>query len=153
MSSRIFIILFIFTTGICSGQTVFTFDTLGTRGNITLCDTFYSHIFIDSAVRSHIPVQSEIESAEILLQSRFLSAKAEEIFPKGVILHDYSQQCLAGITQNGHVLIWINCTCEKISHEQLKTPYMVEDGGYCFFNILIDLTANKIIDFYVNGDA
>ena len=86
-----------------------------------------------------------------------------EIFIKCVLKNNidissfrYRRQYVSFIDNTGHKKVWINCFC-LTTYDDLnywrKSPVIVEDGGRCFFNFIVDLTDNSFSDFEVNGDA
>ena len=147
MRQRLTFLILIISGFPLAGQTIYSFETPGNNGKVVLCDNDSVPLVFDSIEKPYTPTTEDIHAAETLLNSGFISAKTNGFFDKRDWLSDYSQQCLACVNRSGHILIWINCMCNDISQEKLNVPVLVLDGGNCYFNVLIDLTYKKIIDF------
>ncbi len=69
-------------------------------------------------------------------------------------LQKYKRQYIVALNNNGEKLVWINCFCEgEIDNITRKYPYVVMDGGKCYFNIMINITKKKYFNLMVNGEA
>jgi hypothetical protein len=69
-------------------------------------------------------------------------------------LKNYKRQYIAVINRKGEKEVWINCFCDSFNDPNWKTYIInVDDGGNCFFNLKINLTAGNYYDLFVNGDA
>jgi hypothetical protein len=86
-----------------------------------------------------------------------------DIFTKCVLQNNidtsffhYKRQYVSFIDKEGHKKVWINCFCWTTNDEYSdwkKSVVMVDDGGSCYFNLIIDLTDNSFSDFEVNATA
>ncbi len=68
----------------------------------------------------------------------------------------YKRQYVPFIDKTGKKKIWINCFCSDLNDEfpnWKKSIVIVDDGGSCFFNIMINLVDNSFSNFEVNGDG
>jgi hypothetical protein len=67
-------------------------------------------------------------------------------------LKKYKRQYVAVTNDKGEKEVWINCFC--FDDPYWKT-YIIEvnDGGNCFFNLKINLSADTCYNLLVNGDA
>jgi hypothetical protein len=65
---------------------------------------------------------------------------------------NYYKQLVAIINSKGEKEVWVNCFCsvENISYWR-KSIVAVLDGGFCYFNLKINLSKNKAYDFMVNN--
>ena len=65
---------------------------------------------------------------------------------------NYYKQLVAIINSKGEKEVWVNCFCsvENISYWR-KSLVGVVDGGFCYFNLKINLTKSKAYDFMVNN--
>jgi hypothetical protein len=69
---------------------------------------------------------------------------------------NYRRQYVPYIDNAGHKKVWINCFCWTTYDDYnywKKSFVMVDDGGRCFFNFMVDLTDNSFSDFEVNANA
>lgn len=97
-------------------------------------------------------------------------SKIEPILEKAIIEHNsglekdsrwrlelegYKRQYVAVLNEKGEKEVWINFFCDTgWTEDQLKSyPYEVEDGGNCFFNIKINLTAGSYRNLRINSIA
>ena len=67
--------------------------------------------------------------------------------------YKYKRQYVAFVDKDKHKKIWINCFCNDEGDFKYwkKQPVLVEDGGDCFFNFMIDLNDKQYYRFEVNG--
>lgn len=69
-------------------------------------------------------------------------------------LRYYRRQYLISMDKQGHKLVRVNAFCNSWDTDYWKTHEIVtQDGGKCYFNMLLDLTINKIVYFKTNGSA
>ena len=68
-------------------------------------------------------------------------------------LERYGRQYFILQAPNKHKIVFINCFCNPDEFDYKKDWIFVKDGGNCFFNLKIDLTDKKIIEFSENGVA
>jgi hypothetical protein len=75
-------------------------------------------------------------------------------FHNSFTFEEYGRQYLAAIAPNGHIMVYVNCFCnpdDVPSEEDKHVLIIANDGGNCYFNLLIDLTSNLVISHGVNG--
>ena len=66
----------------------------------------------------------------------------------------YARQYIPVTNSDGQKLVYINAFCSKQGHDYWKTDLVwVMDGGDCYFQVMINLTTNEVVDFSVNGVA
>jgi hypothetical protein len=119
-------------------------------------DTAWLHALFDKQTKAWTPAATDLEQAETLLSTCFTVAKQNKQFGVKRNLSEYTRQYMCGIDKNGHQVIWINCVCHFFDPNDTsweKTPYMVDDGGDCYFSVKIDLTEKKYFDLMINGNA
>lgn len=101
------------------------------------------------------PTQDDIQAAECLLADRVAQWNAFESYSKDLTIHDtrdYYRQYCALQNAAGHRLLYLNAFCGTWHLSRWKAQWiMVEDGGTCYFQSLIDLTSRKVLMFSVNG--
>jgi hypothetical protein len=68
-------------------------------------------------------------------------------------LSRYKRQYIAVTNKQGEKVVFINCFCGDLDKDSRNRLFIVNDGGNCFFNVMINLTTNKYYDLTVNGDA
>ncbi len=68
-------------------------------------------------------------------------------------LDDYKRQYVPVINDKGEKEVWVNCFCDTWDSDWKNEIMEVEDGGNCYFNLIINLTKEKHYDLMVNGDA
>jgi hypothetical protein len=113
---------------------------------------------------------SEIDSVEILL-AKFIKdynsiqdRKLQELHKKHpddkvqssyyiIELSRYRRQYIATINSQGEKEVWINCFCGNLISDWRKRLVMVQDGGNCYFQIKVNITAKRCYEFMVNGYA
>lgn len=64
----------------------------------------------------------------------------------------YKKQYIAFLDEKGEKKVWVNCFCSAGS-DWRNEIVEVEDGGDCYFNLVINLSDNSYSFFYVNGEA
>lgn len=65
-------------------------------------------------------------------------------------LKRYKRQLVPTINEKGEKTVWINCFCDAWGNWR-KELVMLEDGGKCYFNLLINLTTGIASTISVNG--
>jgi hypothetical protein len=65
----------------------------------------------------------------------------------------YKRQYIASFNTKGEKEIWVNCFCNSVEVDWKRTLVIVQDGGNCFFNLLINLTTGHCDHLIVNGLA
>ncbi|MCD6010348.1 MAG: hypothetical protein K0Q79_210 [Flavipsychrobacter sp.] len=64
----------------------------------------------------------------------------------------YKRQYVVKKSLSGEKLLCVNCFCHTLSNYK-KEIVSVEDGGNCYFNLMINLTKGQCYDLMVNGEA
>lgn len=65
----------------------------------------------------------------------------------------YKRQYMAAINDKGEKVVWINCFCDQWDKHSRTSPYIVMDGGNCYFNLKVNLTKGMCYELMVNGEA
>ena len=65
----------------------------------------------------------------------------------------YFKQIIAVINSKGEKEIWVSCSCKVQKDYWKKHLVRGNDGGNCYFYLVINLTKSTIIEFGVNGLA
>lgn len=68
-------------------------------------------------------------------------------------LTKYKFQYIPATRENGDKEVWVNGFCKAFDDRWKKEIISVDDGGKCFFNLYINLTAKKYRDLQINGEA
>lgn len=69
-------------------------------------------------------------------------------------MHRYKRQYIAMINDKEEKVVWINCFCQvPEDFDWHKNIVRADDGGNCYFNLLINLTTRKCSDLMVNGNT
>jgi hypothetical protein len=68
---------------------------------------------------------------------------------------DYFRQYVGYIDSKGNRIVFINSVCKTYGQKRdfKRNWIFVLDGGSCFYQIKVDLTAKKCFDFSINGEA
>jgi len=84
-------------------------------------------------------------------------AKSTKDFPYDNLIHHpekYYKQLIAVTNSKGEKVVWVNCFCDEGDKSYWKKDIVrVMDGGSCYFQLKINLTTNKVLEFYINGLA
>ena len=74
--------------------------------------------------------------------------------PFRIDLRKYGRQYIAVKNKENHIIVYLNCFCNPSEFDYRKKDWVfVFDGGNCFFQMKIDLTDKKVIEFSENGVA
>lgn len=65
----------------------------------------------------------------------------------------YKRQYVPSINTFGEKEVWVNCLCITSSYQWRTSLIHVEDGGNCYFNVILNLTTGNYNNLSVNGDA
>jgi hypothetical protein len=68
-------------------------------------------------------------------------------------LSRYKKQYFPVINSAGQKEVWVNCFCNDFDKNWRRDMVIVQDGGNCYFSLIINLVTKKISRFIVNGDA
>lgn len=103
--------------------------------------------------------ESDIKEIETLLHNcvteynKKLSNANKKYFLIDIDKEKYKRQYVAVTNKKGEKEVWINCLCQTHGDNWKTSLIMVDDGGSCFFNLIINLTKEKCYDLSVNGLA
>lgn len=130
------------------------------------------HVGFPEATELWNPTEADSQKAETLLQGciaerekSFLEQKSPEPYVKYELdslqkikekFSEYRRQYVGYVHKDsGHKLIWVNLFLpdEYLERNWKKQLIFVNDGGYGFFNVLLDLEDGKCLQFSVNGVA
>ncbi|MGC4103784.1 hypothetical protein [Ferruginibacter sp.] len=167
-------ITFLFTVFCSCGQ-----HNAGNPGNVNLTkpvgtdtpkktfrlDTNIIAILPADKVRSYIfhgnkPMEltnNDLAAIEHLLTDRIKKHNARQDttkeFSEFIDLKKYKRQYVPYIDSNGERKVYINCFCiDDFGFNYWKTQLVeVDDGGSCFFQVVINLTRQKDEWFTING--
>ena len=139
--------------------------------NILKYDTSYHYIFPKTFKATDLS-EGEIKECEALLIDyieKYNTGAARRRFEEAtkgnpdlkfnlddftIDLKDYGRQFMAGISDNGTKIVFVNCFCDPKKFDyRNKELVFVFDGGNCFFNFKVNLTEKKVFDFMENGVA
>ena len=67
-------------------------------------------------------------------------------------ISSYKFQFIAARTPKGDKIVWVNCSCASFDYWE-KQVIRINDGGNCFFNLMIDVTKGFYYDFSVNANG
>ena len=136
-------------------------------------DQFISRKFPSYCIKSTLN-ESEIVEIDSLLEACLKEYNGKQVAEYNAIhqehpetklewfiindLKNYKFQIIVAKTPQGYKTIWINCFCAKNGDEWVKNNWQkhvihVDDGGKCFFNLMIDLTRKFYYDFSVNDNG
>lgn len=67
----------------------------------------------------------------------------------------YKRQYVPFVDKDGQKKVWINCFCAEQDDNEFvnwkKSVVIVDDGGSCFFNFIINLADKTFYNLEVNG--
>jgi len=71
-----------------------------------------------------------------------------------VKLRGYKRQYVPFYTREGEKVVWVNCLCDVFGVKRWrKSVVQVNDGGNCYFNLLINLSRGQALGLQVNGES
>lgn len=101
------------------------------------------------------PTLNVLEEAECLIEDRIAQWNEFESYSKDLRIRDtrdYYRQCCLLQDRTGHQLVYVNAFCGQWQLDHWRRQWVVvEDGGTCYFQALVDLTSRKVLLFSVNG--
>jgi hypothetical protein len=68
-------------------------------------------------------------------------------------LNQYKRQYVAVTTRNGQKEVWINFLCDVNNVQWRKNIIFTDDGGSCFFSLVVNLSSHHYYHLFVNGNA
>jgi hypothetical protein len=101
-----------------------------------------------------VPASGDIKNLEMNLPQ---ISKLQSRYGSGVRIEDperYDRQYL-GFIRAGHKLIYVNASCDEVAlPKNWKThPYVVADGGTCFWQALYDPVSKTFSSLQINSRA
>ena len=67
-----------------------------------------------------------------------------------IVLQKYTRQYVPSISLGGDKIVWVNCFCH--SYNAFRDEILgTDDGGECYFNVMINLNNKTYFDLKVNG--
>lgn len=130
----------------------------------------YRWIFPENSIKSEL-TNEDIKIAEQLLnqeikkfneEGKIRSDYLKEKFPDrqfyekqfSIILEEYRRQYIIATSPTRDKILHINFFCGTEGFEYWKEEYVsVDDGGNCFFQVLVNISKIKLLEFSVNGVA
>jgi hypothetical protein len=112
----------------------------------------------DNSYKPAVLTQSDINNVDSLLIACVTEYNASlenenKLWVIDLKKYDYRKQLVVVTNRKGEKEVWVNCFCNTWD-ERWKTGILfVYDGGNCYFNFKINLTAKKFYDLLVNGEA
>lgn len=93
---------------------------------------------------------NDIKKSESIMHAFFAARHMKKI-----IRREYIRQYFGFLDENGHKIVYINLIRRRSAKQfSMSTEYVsVYDGGDDFWNILIDLNEEKVINYNINGVA
>lgn len=98
------------------------------------------------------PVEADIATLELHIEEAAASASSPSRQPPPESLDGYVRQ-YAGIIENGEKKIYVNGMCHVDGDTWKHSPYIVMDGGPCFFTAVYNVETETFELFRYNGDA
>ena len=76
-------------------------------------------------------------------------------FSEFIELKNYRRQYVPFINSKGEKKVYVNCFCTSVGYfiSWKKMMRIVDDGGSCFFNVIINLITLEYEQLFVNGSA
>ncbi len=118
--------------------------------NGIICTNFSDWKSLVTAKKFWTPTKEEVLKAEEKIEAH-LKANPKAYADLWTKIPKYKRQYL-GIVVNGHKRIFCNFFC-LLEGPLTDKPFIVFDGGACFFRIEYDLNDKKCYDFQANGTA
>lgn len=133
-------------------------------------DSSYYWIFPKNSVNAKLTTEDLIISEQLLNneirtfneEGQIRKDSLKKKFPNyqffenqfSINLEEYRRQYIVVTAPTGEKLLHINFFCGPDGFEYWKDEYViVDDGGNCFFQVIINISKKKLVEFYVNGVA
>jgi hypothetical protein len=68
-------------------------------------------------------------------------------------MNEYNIQFVGYLNENFEHLLWMNFICLDYQGDWQSSIVVVEDGGACYFNAVVNLDTGELVDLVVNGEA
>ncbi|MGB3307671.1 MAG: hypothetical protein WBA63_15905 [Thermomicrobiales bacterium] len=98
------------------------------------------------------PDKADIEELESHIEEAAAHGSSPSQQPRPESLDGYVRQ-YAGIIENGEKKIFVNGMCHVDSDAWKHEPYIVMDGGPCYFTAVYNVETEEFELFRYNGDA
>jgi|GEM_PF-1562598 len=89
------------------------------------------------------------------INSKIKKEDTTKRFSQYINLKNYKRQYVPFINSKGEKKVYINCFCfheyENEFEDWKKSLVEVEDGGKCYFHLIVNLTNNSYEKLYTNG--
>lgn len=96
------------------------------------------------------PTRRHIVALEAALPA-YLASQSSPLADR-VADEEYLRQ-YAGVIQDGKPVILVNAFCDAEGTGWIEAPYIVLDGGTCYFSVRYDVAAGTLFDLRINGEA
>ena len=103
----------------------------------------------------NIIISSCIELYNSEIETSF-KERGEEQFAhlyKIMNLDEYIIQYVPYLNSNGEKCVWVNCFCSAGNFDWKNKLYGVEDGGNCYFDLIVNIASQQCQEIMVNGYA
>lgn len=98
------------------------------------------------------PSKEEVLKGEAAIARYLMSCDSENMVKIAKKLSDYHRQCI-GIVVNRQRRIFYSFICNGYKEGRTEKPFVVKDGGDCFFDIEYDLRSDKCDSLRLHGEA
>jgi len=105
-----------------------------------------------------LPGLRDIDEAEALLFSNLAESRFRDPYIKSCLplirenLRVYKRQYFGLLDKSGNRIVWINLFLREADNWQQELV-MVDDGGYGYFNVKINLETKEVFELAINGEA
>ena len=99
------------------------------------------------------PTENDINLTKLLIKEVISDHKTEyDVKPIAENFSDYFFQLIPFVSKTGQKLIYVNSFCHIDYGEYWKEKLVdLNDGGYCFWQVIIEPREDEYFDFQVNG--
>jgi hypothetical protein len=97
----------------------------------------------------------ELAIVDSLLRQKVIDYNVDKSNSSAIDLSKYKRQYFVSFNSKEEKIVEINCFChvQKNDSSWKKHRVQVDDGGACYFNLELNLTTRRFLDFNVNGKA
>ena len=99
-----------------------------------------------------MPDKADIAALESRIEAAAASSRSPSAGPKPGSLRGYVRQ-YGGIIEGGEHKIFVSGFCHVDDDSWLSRPYIVMDGGNCYFQAVYNVEDQQFEQFQFNGDA
>jgi hypothetical protein len=97
--------------------------------------------------------RAEVDRIESLVDSCYKDYNKHMRITLLLPITAYRRQYAAVVNKQGNKEVWINFFCSSFNLDWKHRAIVVDDGGRCFFQLKIDLTAGKVTSMIVNSSG